>query len=29
MSRFVPVAIVALNVLAVTAITVAPWVWGR
>jgi hypothetical protein len=29
MSRFVPAALVAFNVLAVTAITVAPWVWGR
>jgi hypothetical protein len=29
MSRFVPAAIVAFNILAVTAVTVAPWVWGR
>jgi hypothetical protein len=29
MSRYVPVAIVALNFLAVTAIAVAPWIWGR
>jgi hypothetical protein len=29
MSRYVPAAIVALNFLAVTAIAVAPWIWGR
>lgn len=29
MSRYVPAAIVALNFLAVSAIAVAPWIWGR
>jgi hypothetical protein len=29
MSRYIPVAIVALNFVAVTALAVAPWIWGR
>jgi hypothetical protein len=29
MSRYVPAAIVALNFLAVTALAVAPWIWGK
>jgi hypothetical protein len=29
MSRFIPAVIVALNFAAVTALAVAPWIWGR
>jgi hypothetical protein len=29
MSRHIPAAVVALNFLAVVAVTVAPWAWGR
>jgi hypothetical protein len=29
MSRYLPVAIVALNFVAVLAITAAPWSWGK
>lgn len=29
MSRYIPAAIVALNFAAVTALAVAPWIWGR
>jgi hypothetical protein len=29
MSRYIPAAIVALNFVAVTALAVAPWIWGR
>jgi hypothetical protein len=29
MSRYIPAAIVAMNVLATVAITVAPWTWGK
>ena len=29
MSRHIPAAIVTLNFLAVVAITIAPWAWGR
>lgn len=29
MSRYVPATLVALNFLAVTALAVAPWIWGR
>jgi hypothetical protein len=29
MSRYIPAAIIALNFVAVTALTVAPWIWGR
>lgn len=28
MSRFIPAAVVAFNVLAVAAVAVAPWMWG-
>jgi hypothetical protein len=29
MSRYIPAAFVAINLLATVAITVAPWTWGR
>ena len=29
MSRYIPAALVALNFAAVTALAVAPWIWGR
>jgi hypothetical protein len=29
MTRYIPAALVALNVVATMAITVAPWTWGR
>jgi hypothetical protein len=29
MSRYIPATLVALNFLAVTALAVAPWIWGR
>lgn len=29
MSRYIPAALIALNVLAVAAVTVAPWMWGN
>ncbi len=29
MSRFIPAALVAANFVAVTALAVAPWIWGR
>jgi len=29
MARYIPAAIVALNFVAVTALAVAPWIWGR
>lgn len=29
MSRYIPAAIIAFNFLAVVAVTVAPWAWGR
>ncbi len=28
MSRFIPAAFVALNLIAVAAVAVAPWIWG-
>jgi hypothetical protein len=29
MSRYIPAALVAINLVATMAITVAPWTWGR
>lgn len=29
MARYIPAALVGLNFLAVVAVTVAPWTWGR
>jgi hypothetical protein len=29
MTRYIPAALIAFNALAVVAVTVAPWVWGR
>jgi hypothetical protein len=29
MTRYIPAALVALNVVATMAITMAPWTWGR
>ena len=28
MARYIPVALVALNVLAAAVVSVAPWMWG-
>lgn len=29
MTRYIPAALVALNLVATVAITVAPWTWGK
>lgn len=29
MTRYIPAALIAMNLLATVAITVAPWAWGR
>lgn len=29
MTRYIPAALVAVNILATVAITMAPWTWGR